>query len=67
MGNITKRCLTKHVYCYKYFPEAAARRCSSKQKFKKKKKKKSRKFQRKTPVLESLSKKVVGFKAQVFQ
>ena len=44
MGNITKRCLTKHVYCYKYFPEAAARRCSSKQKFKKKKKKKVANF-----------------------
>ena len=22
MRNFTKRCLTKHVYCYKYFPEA---------------------------------------------
>ena len=65
MRNITNRCLTKHIYCYKYFPEAAARRCSSKYKYKKKKKK-SLKFHRKTPVLESLSNIVVGLKAQVF-
>ena len=44
MRNIAKRCLTKHIYCYKYFPEAAARRCSSKLKFKKKKKEKKKKI-----------------------
>ena len=60
--DITKRCLTKHVYCYKYFPEAVG--VFSSQVFFKidVPKKRNRKFHRETSVLESLFNKVLGLK-----
>ena len=67
--SFTKRCLAKHVYCYKYFPEAVGI-FRSKVFFKidVQKKKRNRKFHWETSVLESLFNKVVGLKAvtQVF-
>ena len=64
--SFTKRCLAKHVYCYKYFPEAVG--IFRSKLFFKIGVQKNRKFYWETSVLESLFNKVVSLKAvtQVF-